>query len=91
MPFAEALSLHPDPAEATGEVVGAVLDALAEPPDLAVLVVSPHHVDAMRAAQDTARARADERPRVEQGPDRRGDLVGRLDVGTGEEHDREVG
>lgn len=47
MRFAQALSLHPDPAEATGEVVGAVLDTLAEPPDLAVLVVSPHHVDAM--------------------------------------------
>jgi small ligand-binding sensory domain FIST len=47
MRFAQALSLHPDPAEATGEVVGAVLDALAEPPDLAVLVVSPHHVEAM--------------------------------------------
>jgi small ligand-binding sensory domain FIST len=47
MRFAQALSLHPDPAEATGEVVGAVLDAVAEPPDLAVLVVSPHHVEAM--------------------------------------------
>ncbi|HEY2997986.1 MAG TPA: FIST N-terminal domain-containing protein [Acidimicrobiales bacterium] len=47
MRFAQALSLHPEPAEATGEVVGAVLDALAEPPDLAVLVVSPHHVEAM--------------------------------------------
>jgi small ligand-binding sensory domain FIST len=47
MRFAQALSLHPDPAEATGEVVGAVLDVLAEPPDLAVLVVSPHHVEAM--------------------------------------------
>ncbi len=53
MPFAQALSLHPDPAEATGEVVGAVLERLGRdehggddrPPDLAVLFCSPHHRD----------------------------------------------
>lgn len=58
MPFAQALSLHPDAAEATGEVVGTVLERLAagagatpgerdRPPDLAVLFCSPHHTDAV--------------------------------------------
>jgi small ligand-binding sensory domain FIST len=47
MPFADALSLHPDPAEATGEVVGAVLEQVGEAPDLALLFCSPHHTDAM--------------------------------------------
>jgi small ligand-binding sensory domain FIST len=62
VPFAQALSLHPDPAEATGEVVGAVLEALAGPPDLAVLFCSPHHVGAV---EDIAAAvRTLVRPRV---------------------------
>jgi small ligand-binding sensory domain FIST len=56
MPFASALSLHPDPAEATGEVVGRVLELMAEPPDLALLFCSPHHVDAMADIAGTVRA-----------------------------------
>ena len=48
MSFAAALSQHPDPAEATGEVVGDVLERLGPAPDLAVLFCSPHHVDAVR-------------------------------------------
>lgn len=47
MPFAHALSLHPDAAEATGEVIGSVLDRFAGPPDLAVLFCSPHHTGAV--------------------------------------------
>jgi small ligand-binding sensory domain FIST len=47
MPFAAALSVHPDAAEATGEVAGTVLDQLGAAPDLAVLFSSPHHSDAM--------------------------------------------
>jgi small ligand-binding sensory domain FIST len=47
MPFANALSVHPDPAEATGEIAGDVLETLGAGPDLAVLFVSPHHVDAV--------------------------------------------
>lgn len=39
--FAAALSRHPVPAEAVGEVVGAVLDQVGPAPDLAVLFVSP--------------------------------------------------
>jgi small ligand-binding sensory domain FIST len=56
MPFASALSLHPDPAEATGEVVGRVLELMAEPPDLALLFCSPHHVDAVADIAGTVRA-----------------------------------
>jgi small ligand-binding sensory domain FIST len=47
MPFASALSEHPDPAEATGEVVGSVLERLGAEPDLAALFCSPHHRDAV--------------------------------------------
>jgi small ligand-binding sensory domain FIST len=62
VPFAQALSLHPDPAEATGEVVGAVLEELASPPDLAVLFCSPHHIGAV--ADIAAAVRTLVRPRV---------------------------
>ncbi|MBA3267985.1 MAG: FIST C-terminal domain-containing protein [Acidimicrobiia bacterium] len=54
--FAAAMSQHPDPVEATGEVVGQVLEALAaggRPPDLALLFVTPPHVEAMAAAAAT--------------------------------------
>lgn len=44
--YAASLSLHPDPAEALGEVAGHVLERLGHAPDLAVLFASPHHVDA---------------------------------------------
>jgi small ligand-binding sensory domain FIST len=47
MPFAAALSLHPEAAEATGEVVGTVLERMGAAPDLAVLFCSPHHTDAV--------------------------------------------
>jgi small ligand-binding sensory domain FIST len=47
MPFASALSQHPDAREATGEVIGAVVDALGTGPDLAVLFATPPHRDAL--------------------------------------------
>jgi small ligand-binding sensory domain FIST len=47
MSFAAALSQHPDPAEATGEVVGEIVERLGPAPDLAVLFCSPHHVEAV--------------------------------------------
>ena len=56
MAYATGLSLHPDPAEATGEVVGAVLEAVGEAPDLAVLFCTPHHVDAVEDIAGAVRA-----------------------------------
>jgi small ligand-binding sensory domain FIST len=50
MPFAAGLSEHPLPTQATGEVIGQVLDALgpdARPPDLALLFVTAPHAGAI--------------------------------------------
>jgi small ligand-binding sensory domain FIST len=47
MPFVNALSQHPDAAEATGDVVGRVMEALGTAPDLAVLFCSADHADAL--------------------------------------------
>ncbi|MGH9227788.1 MAG: FIST signal transduction protein [Acidimicrobiales bacterium] len=47
MTFASALSEHPDPAEATGEIIGAVLDRLGTEPDVAAVFASPQHRDAV--------------------------------------------
>ena len=46
MTFASALSEHPDPAEATGEVIGAVLEQLGTEPDVVAVFASPQHRDA---------------------------------------------
>jgi small ligand-binding sensory domain FIST len=62
MPFAAALSEHPLPTHAVGEVVGEVLDRLGPEPDLAVLFVAAAHTGAI---EDIARAvRELLRPRV---------------------------
>src|SRR3954468_262525 len=54
MPFAPALSEHPGAAQATGEVIGQVAEALGgEPPDLAVLFVTPPHIASMAEIQST--------------------------------------
>ncbi|MGH9080154.1 MAG: FIST signal transduction protein [Acidimicrobiales bacterium] len=47
MPFASALSEHPVATEATGEVSGAVLEALGDRPDLAVVIASRPHAGAL--------------------------------------------
>ena len=52
-PFAAALSEHPVPAHATGEVIGEVLEAVGKGPDLAVLFVTAAHAGAL---EDIARA-----------------------------------
>jgi small ligand-binding sensory domain FIST len=44
--FASALSQHPDPAEAAGEVIGAVLEQLGSEPDVVAVFSSPQHRDA---------------------------------------------
>ncbi len=55
--FAAGLSEHPDAAEATGEVVGRVLEGLdgRREPDLAVLFVTPPHVAALEEITRTVR------------------------------------
>jgi small ligand-binding sensory domain FIST len=62
MPFVNALSQHPDAAEATGDVVGRALEGLDRVPDLAVLFCSPDHADALDDIVATVRALAS--PRV---------------------------
>jgi small ligand-binding sensory domain FIST len=47
MPFAAALSEHPLPTHAVGEVVGEVLDSLGPAPDLALLFVGAPHTGAI--------------------------------------------
>ena len=45
--YAAALSLHPTPVEAVGEVAGEILERFdGERPDLLVCFASPHHVGA---------------------------------------------
>lgn len=53
MPFAAALSQHPVPADAIGEVVGDVLERIGAGPDLAVLFVTPPHAGALEDAAGT--------------------------------------
>ena len=59
MPFAAALSEHPDAAVAVGEVTGQVLDVLGAdgpPPDLALLFLTGHHAAAVRDVAAVVRA-----------------------------------
>jgi small ligand-binding sensory domain FIST len=62
MPFAAALSEHPEAPEAVGEVVGAIFERLETTPDLALLFIGPAHVD--RAGEIADAVRALLRPRV---------------------------
>lgn len=50
MPFASALSEHPVPAAAVGEVAGQVLEAIGPRPDLALLFVTRSHAGALEDA-----------------------------------------
>ncbi len=54
--FVAALSEHPSPPEAVGEVVGAVLDGVGPEPDLAVLFLSPALAGAAEDIASTVRA-----------------------------------
>jgi small ligand-binding sensory domain FIST len=59
MGFAAGLSEHPLPTQATGEVIGQVLEALgpdAEPPDVALLFVTAPHVGAVEDIAAAVRA-----------------------------------
>ena len=55
MPFAAAVSEHPLATQATGEVVGDLLEKLPEPPDLAVLFVTAPHVGVLEDIAATVR------------------------------------
>ena len=55
MAFAAALSEHPLPTHATGEVVGEVLERLGEGPDLAILFVAAAHTGVMEDIASTVR------------------------------------
>ena len=50
MPFAAALSEHPVPAHAVGEVAGEILDQFGERPDLAMVFVTPPFAGALEDA-----------------------------------------
>lgn len=54
--YAVAVSEHPVPASATGEVVGSILEQLGPQPDLAVLLVSSAHAGAVDDVTATVRA-----------------------------------
>lgn len=56
MPFASALSEHPLATHAVGEVVGEVLDALGEGPDVAALFVGASHTGAVEDIAAAVRA-----------------------------------
>jgi small ligand-binding sensory domain FIST len=55
MRFAAAISEHPLATHATGEVVGEVLEAVGEAPDLAVLFVTAPHIELMAEIAGTVR------------------------------------
>ena len=56
MQYAAALSEHPDPGIAIGEVVGQVLDRIGPGPDLAVLFLAGHQVDFARQSSRVVRS-----------------------------------
>jgi len=53
--FGAAISEHPLATQATGEVVGQVLEQVGEAPDLAVLFVTPPHLGLVAEIADTVR------------------------------------
>lgn len=55
MTFGAAISEHPLATQATGEVVGQVLERVGEAPDLAVLFVTPPHLGLMAEIAETVR------------------------------------
>ena len=56
MPFAAALSEHPLPTHAVGEVIGQVLDGVGDAPDLAVLFVTAPHAGVLEDMAATVRS-----------------------------------
>lgn len=56
MPFASALSEHPVASQATGEVAGAVLEAIGERPDLVMVTATRPHAGALEDIVSTVAA-----------------------------------
>lgn len=81
MACAGALSLHPDAAAATGEVLGSVLEQLGPAPDLAVVFCTPDHLGAFAAVADAVRSLLE--PRVLVGAAAGGVLGGGVEVEDG--------
>ena len=77
MPFASALSQHPLTTQATGEVIGQILESLGTGPDLAVVFVNPSHGGALEDVAGAIRSVLD--PTVLLG------CVGQSVIGTGVE------
>lgn len=59
MPFAAALSRHPDTATAIGEVIGEVMERVGSSPNLAVLFAGATHLPALEAAAATVQTLLD--------------------------------
>jgi small ligand-binding sensory domain FIST len=59
MPFAAALSTAPETTQAVAEAVAQASQALAGPPDLALVFFSPHHADAAAAIGNGLQGRLD--------------------------------
>lgn len=79
--FAAALSEHPVPAAAVGEVAGAVLEVRGVEPDLACVFVTPHHAGALEDIAGAIRTLL--RPRVLLGCAAEGVIGGSREVEDG--------
>ncbi|HEX4980025.1 MAG TPA: FIST N-terminal domain-containing protein [Acidimicrobiales bacterium] len=55
MPFASALSEHPDPAVAVGEVAGRLLEGIGDEPDVVLVFATLPHAGALRSIAATLR------------------------------------
>lgn len=75
MPYATGISHHPLPTHAAGEVIGQVLDSLAERPDVAIIFVTGAYAGAMEDIAGAVRTLL--RPRMLIGSTATGVLAGR--------------
>jgi small ligand-binding sensory domain FIST len=54
--YGAAISQHPDPAAAVGDVVGSVLEQVGHQPDTAVLFASSEHIDSIHDIVESVRS-----------------------------------
>ncbi len=79
--YGAAISQHPDAAQAIGEVLGAVLEAVGPTPDVAVLFITDEHLPSLAQIGDTVRSLLT--PGVLIGCSARAVTGGRVEVGQG--------